>query len=111
MLANADQDLSKPIEDYYVTPSSAGRLRTEASVSKTARSGLDDAGVVIKITAHAAVRHQAMHMVDRTLASLLIAPLQTNKDRLRNILANNSYQAGRCDAEFVRRMEAEQLSA
>jgi acetyl/propionyl-CoA carboxylase alpha subunit len=57
--------------------------------------------MIAKIVAHGSDRRSAMARLDRALSELSIGPVITNKEFLRDVLANEKFLAGDYDTLFA----------
>jgi acetyl/propionyl-CoA carboxylase alpha subunit len=84
------------------------RIETELAVGHAPPGPSADAGhLMAKIAAYGQTRHQALLTLDRVLAESVIAPLTTNLDLLRSILADEAFRAGQYDSGSQARLQAE----
>lgn len=81
------------------------RVETELAVGHPATP--DASRLVAKIASYGQTRHQALLTLDRVLAESMIAPLATNLDFLRSILADEAFRAGQYDSGFIARLQTE----
>lgn len=84
-----------------------GCLRVETDLAVGQIPAPDDTRLVAKLAAYGQTRHQALLTLDRVLAESVIAPVATNLDFLRQILADEAFRAGQYDAGFVQRLQGE----
>ena len=106
VLAGEDADLDQPVKEIVVPSAPQGRLRIEPSVATVgAPPSVDDRPLIAKVTAYAAVRHQAAFMVDRSLAMMKIDPFSTNIEQLRSLLGDHCVRAGQYDVGLIGRLE------
>ena len=102
--ANPSTEFDQPVQELIVPSSPQGRLRIEPTVAAGAPMSIDDRPLITKVSAYAAVRHQAALMVDRSLAAMKVDPYDTNIDKLREILGHHCVRAGQYDVELVNRI-------
>ena len=86
-----------------VPPYPSRRVRVEPSVAEKGGRSVDDGSLIAKITSFAPIRHQAVLTLDRVLAGTVVSPDETNIERLRAVLGNESFRAGQYDCTFVER--------
>ncbi len=92
-------------------PLAPGTLRIETAIAPGSQVSAFYDPLVAKIVTFGATRHQAALTLDRVLAETEIAPLTTNIDFLRRVLAHDSFRAGQYDTDFAQRLMAERAEA
>ncbi|MGZ3421841.1 MAG: acetyl-CoA carboxylase biotin carboxylase subunit [Polyangiales bacterium] len=87
--------------DELTWPAAGADLRVEAGVEKGSKVTPYYDPMIAKIVSHAADRKGAIARLDRALSELTIGPVITNRDFLRDVLANEKFQAGDYDTLFA----------
>lgn len=110
VLAVDEEQRSTEATQVYFPSGSYGSLRVEPSIAEGVATPPDDWPRVVRATAAAPIRHQALLILDRTLAALRVPPLTTNVGELRKVLTHEQFRAGQYDREFeavpVERLES-----
>jgi acetyl/propionyl-CoA carboxylase alpha subunit len=81
-----------------VTP---GTLRIDTAIAAGSKISPFYDSLVAKVIAKGASRHRALLTLDRALAETIIAPLVTNLEFLREVLAHEAFRAGQYDTSFA----------
>ncbi len=83
-----------------------GTLRIDTAIAPGSKITPYYDSLVAKVIAKGASRHRALLALDRALAETIIAPLTTNLEFLRDVLAHEGFRAGQYDTTFAARLLA-----
>lgn len=84
----------------------AGALRVDTAIAAGSKVTPFYDSLVAKVIAKGPSRHRALLTLDRALAETIIAPLTTNLEFLREVLAHEAFRAGQYDTTFAERLLA-----
>jgi 3-methylcrotonyl-CoA carboxylase alpha subunit len=87
--------------DELTWPAASADLRIEAGVEKGSKVTPFYDPMIAKLVTHGADRDAAIGKMDAALAGLTIGPVITNKDFLRDVLADPRFKAGEYDTHFA----------
>jgi acetyl/propionyl-CoA carboxylase alpha subunit len=90
----------KPVREIRFPPAPQRQVRIEPMIIEGQLPTSELAGALCRVTTYAPIRHQALLTLDRMLAELEVSPLETTSQKLRGILAEESYRAGQYDTSF-----------
>src|SRR5262249_45120185 len=88
-----------------------GRLRVDSDLALGSRYPDAVKPLIARIVGYGPTRHQALLALDRALAEATLDALPTNLQRLRDVLADESFRAGQFDCEFAARLAAQPPAA
>jgi len=89
------------IENLRWPPGPLGKVRIETSVQAGSEISPYYDSLIAKVITYGATRHEAVLLLDRTLAETCIEPLTTNIEFLRQVLNDESFRAGQYDITFA----------
>jgi acetyl/propionyl-CoA carboxylase alpha subunit len=87
--------------DELTWPDAGDDLRVEAGVEKGSKVTPFYDPMIAKIVSYGSDRDGAIARLDRALSELTIGPVITNRDFLRDVLANDKFRAGDYDTLFA----------
>lgn len=89
------------VDELRFPPGPPGQVRIESGIAAGLTVTPHYDPLVAKVITYAATRHQALLLLDRTLAETVIQPLKTNLSFLRDVLRHESFRAGQYDTTFA----------
>lgn len=90
-------DLGRPASEVRFPPAPHRRIRFEPTLLPGGAATRDDGTRLATIVSYAPIRHQSLLQLDRFVAELEFAPLQTTKRSIRELLSNEAFRAGLYD--------------
>ncbi|NLE48195.1 MAG: hypothetical protein GX614_07325 [Sandaracinaceae bacterium] len=92
-----ESDLGRPASEVRFPPAPHRRIRFEPTLLPGGAATRDDGMRLATIVSYAPIRHQSLLQLDRFVAELEFAPLQTTKRSIRELLSNEAFRAGLYD--------------
>jgi acetyl/propionyl-CoA carboxylase alpha subunit len=102
-----ESDLGRPASEVRFPPAPMRRIRFEPALSPGGAATRDDGMTLAHIISYAPIRHQALLQLDRFVAELEFAPLQTTKGTIRRLLSYEGVRAGHYDVTTMDRAAAQ----